>query len=140
VLTSAQKKSAKSIEGKLIAPCCFRGTLDEHESSIAVQLRGEVETLVAQGVPEEEILKRFVDKYGERILAAPRAQGFNLLAYVMPFVGLAVGGVFILLFVRRAVRRGSKDRGARDAAQAPKGEFDESLRARLDEELARFEP
>jgi cytochrome c-type biogenesis protein CcmH len=98
-----------------------------------------VRALVAKGASEEEVLDHFLGKYGERILAAPRVQGFNLLAYVMPVVALAMGGILILFLFRRAA-------GARPAEQprvapggAPSTAFDESLQARFKEELERFE-
>jgi len=138
-LTSEQDKVAKSLDNKLIAPCCFQGTLAEHQSPIATQLRGELRTLIAKGEGEQEILDYFVGKYGERILAAPRVRGFNLLAYVMPVVGLAVGSVLILLLFRHAIRRRGAEPVGTSRSETSAPVFDESLRARFQEELKHFE-
>jgi cytochrome c-type biogenesis protein CcmH len=138
-LTPAQEKIVRSAEGKLIAPCCYRGTLAEHESEISTKLRKEVRDLALAGATEQEILDHFLEKYGERILAAPRAKGFNLLAYVMPVVGLAAGGILILLFLRRAKGTGSVEQSATVEGSATCNDFDESLQARFKDELEHFE-
>src|ERR1051326_3983790 len=48
----------------------------------ALPLKQEVLTLVSQGLPRDEILVRFRDKYGEKILSSPTTEGFNLTAWV----------------------------------------------------------
>lgn len=138
-LTPEQEELARRIDAKLIAPCCFRGTVAEHQSPVAEELRGEVRTLLAEGASERQILDHFVAKYGERILATPKAQGFNLLAYVMPVVGLLVGSLLVFVVLRRALPAGlaQPGRGAPDKPSAE--EFDESLRIRFEKELERFD-
>jgi cytochrome c-type biogenesis protein CcmH len=138
-LTPDQEKIVRSAEGKLIAPCCFRGTLAEHESEIATKLRKEVRDLATAGASEQQILDHFLEKYGERILAAPRAKGFTLLAYVIPVVGLAVGGMLILLFLRGAKGTGSAAQRTTVDASTPASDFDESVQARFKNELEHFE-
>ena len=60
--------------------------------------------MVAEGKNREAILDYYVARYGERILAAPRARGINLLAYTAPFAALILGGcgLFLLRGKRRA--------------------------------------
>ena len=40
---------ALAIETRLLAPCCWNGTLDTHDSELARTLRSEIETRVAHG-------------------------------------------------------------------------------------------
>lgn len=56
---------------------------------------------MALGKSKQEILAYFGSKYGEKILSAPTAEGFNVLAWVAPFVLVILGGAFVLLTVRR---------------------------------------
>ena len=49
---------------------------------------------------EQEILDLFVERYGERILASPRARGFNRLAYVLPWAFFILGAVALVLILR----------------------------------------
>ena len=56
---------------------------------------------IDQGKSDDAILAYFIDKYGSTVLAAPPKSGFNLAAWVMPFVALAVGTLVTVYFVRR---------------------------------------
>jgi len=47
------------------------------------------------------ILDAFVKEYGVQILVRPPARGFNLLGYVMPFIGIALGLVFVWWAIKR---------------------------------------
>lgn len=67
----------------------------------AIPLRREVRTLVDGGFSRDEILNRFQEKYGEKILAAPTTKGFNLTAWVLPFVMLGIGSLVVFATVRR---------------------------------------
>lgn len=77
---------ARALEAKLMAPCCFTQTIDQHESDIARQMRAEVRAWLAEGLSDQQILDRYVERYGARILAVPPAQGFNRLLYWMPYL------------------------------------------------------
>ena len=83
-------EKAREIEDDLIAPCCWSQPVSQHYSEAAEQIRREVRAMVAEGKSRNEILDYYVAKYGERILAAPRAKGFNSLAYILPWAALMV--------------------------------------------------
>jgi cytochrome c-type biogenesis protein CcmH len=92
---------ARDIDNKLMAPCCGANTVREHDSGPAMQMRAEIRQLLAEGKTEKEILDHFVAQHGEKILALPEAQGFNLLAYLLPVGFLVFGALFLLLSLRR---------------------------------------
>jgi cytochrome c-type biogenesis protein CcmH len=96
---SAEK--AREIEDNLIAPCCWSQPVSQHYSEVSEQIRQEVRAMVEAGKSRDEILDHYVAKYGERILATPRAKGFNALAYILPWAALALGAVFLLLLWKR---------------------------------------
>ena len=52
------------------------------------------------GYSAQEILDAFVDVYGERALMAPRAEGFNLVGYIAPFVAFGAGAVGVVALLR----------------------------------------
>jgi cytochrome c-type biogenesis protein CcmH/NrfF len=57
---------------------------------------GEMEQLrsgIASGLSDKVILDGFVEQWGTTVLAAPTMQGFDLVAWIMPF---AVAGVALL--------------------------------------------
>lgn len=68
---------------------------------VSPQMHRDVVALVQGGYTRQEILDAFVDTYGERVLMAPPRTGFNLLAYVMPGFGIAVGAIVLAIVLWR---------------------------------------
>jgi cytochrome c-type biogenesis protein CcmH len=56
---------------------------------------------IDQGKSDEEIVSYFIEKYGSTVLSAPPASGFNLTAWIMPFVALAIGMLVAIYFLRK---------------------------------------
>lgn len=129
-LTPEQEAIARRLDGMFMAPCCFANTLAEHHSPLAGELRQEIRTMLASGATETQIADAFVAKYGERILAAPTAQGFNLLAWILPGIVIAAGSVVIAVVMRRR-------RPQAPSAGVPP-EVSDQVKARFEAELARF--
>jgi cytochrome c-type biogenesis protein CcmH len=71
----------------------------------AIPLRQEIREQMREGKDKAAILAHFADKYGEKILSAPTTQGFNLVAWIAPFVVVLLGAVFVSLTVARWTRR-----------------------------------
>ena len=67
----------------------------------AIPLREEIRAQMNEGKDKAAILAYFSNKYGEKILSAPTAVGFNLVAWVTPFVVVGLGGVFLGIAVKR---------------------------------------
>ncbi|GAB4245716.1 MAG: hypothetical protein Kow00122_02540 [Thermoleophilia bacterium] len=138
-LTPEQEALARRIDGKLIAPCCWTQTVAVHQSQAADQIRMQVRLLVAQGKSEKVILDSFVEQYGEKILAAPRARGLNWLAYILPFAALAAGAGALMLMIPRW-RRPEPVPVTIDEPVRPRGDSTpDRLRGRLEDELSRFD-
>ena len=98
------EERAYSIDKSLICPVCPGETIDQAQVELASQMREIVRERLAEGWSREQILQFFVDRYGERVLAAPPKRGFNLMVWIVPIV-VGVGGVILLVFVVRAMRR-----------------------------------
>jgi len=49
---------------------------------------------------DELVLQSFVQKYGATVLAAPTTTGFNIVAWIVPFVALVLGLLFVTVIVR----------------------------------------
>jgi len=125
---------ARRIEKNLIAPCCWNQPVAQHYSAAAAQIKQEVRQMLAQGKSEREILDHYVSLYGERILASPRAEGFNLLVWVLPWVSLGLGAVLLVVFLRKWRQRSPVLR------QAPAGGIIETkYSARMERELRDLE-
>jgi cytochrome c-type biogenesis protein CcmH len=67
---------------------------------VSPAMHADIKTLIEGGYSAQEILDSFVDTYGERVLMAPRAQGFNLLGWVAPFIAFGAGAVAVAVVLR----------------------------------------
>jgi len=90
---------------------CLGGMICSESKTISK----EVATLMQEGKGKPEVLQAMVVKYGERILATPTKEGFNLTAWILPFVALLVGG----LIVARVISGWKKQIPAPSATAAP---------------------
>jgi cytochrome c-type biogenesis protein CcmH len=68
---------------------------------VSPRVHADIQTLIAGGYTDAEIRDAFVAVYGERVLTAPKPQGFNLLAYVAPFAAITAFGAFAAWIMRR---------------------------------------
>jgi cytochrome c-type biogenesis protein CcmH len=97
-------------------------------------MKAEVAKMLDEGKSQEEILAAFADKYGTRVLSAPPVSGFNLSAWIMPFVALAIG-VLAVAYVARRWKARWPDQAAVGAQTEP-SKYDK----RLEEELEKYTP
>jgi cytochrome c-type biogenesis protein CcmH len=125
----AEPPSAKAIEARLYAPCCYTQTLDVHDSEIAHTLRAEIEQRVARGDTAEAIDADLVERYGPQIHAIP-SWGPSFIPGAA-LVGILLGSVLLATTVRRWRMSAS----AQVAAPTPGPGEDEADR-RLDDELS----
>ena len=63
--------------------------------------RMQIAQMQATGANDETIVETFVKKSGLQALAVPPAQGFSLMAWVMPVFVILLGLTMIWLFVKR---------------------------------------
>lgn len=71
--------------------------------------RAEFTKMLDSGLTVDQIIKMQVDKHGETILSAPTKNGFNLTAWVTPFVALLAGGFGISKIIEAWKRRGGSE-------------------------------
>ena len=91
---SEERPTVRELERELICPTC-RTTLDQSRAPVANQMRRLVAERVAAGDSKSEIKDRLVDEYGPGVLAAPRREGFDLVAWIVPLVGLGLGALAV---------------------------------------------
>jgi cytochrome c-type biogenesis protein CcmH len=64
------------------------------------RMRAELMGALDRGDSDDLTLQAFVQKYGTIVVAAPTTKGFNRVAWIMPFVALALGLTTVVLVVR----------------------------------------
>ena len=67
----------------------------------AGEMNREVRGKLEGGESDEEIYDFYVAQFGAQVLAAPRAEGFNLLGWILPFVVLGLGAGVVVATYRR---------------------------------------
>ncbi len=69
--------------------------------SVSPAMHRDVMQLVDGGYSKPEIIGAFRAAYGDRVLMAPVAEGFNWAAYVTPFLALGAGASLVAVLIRR---------------------------------------
>jgi cytochrome c-type biogenesis protein CcmH len=96
----------------------------------SVPMRAEIDRMIAKGMTRAQIIAFYRRQYGEKVLSAPTTEGFNLLAWTMPFIALVLGGGLMAL----AVGRWHSNPPSSPAPDQP-ASFDPELRRKLEKEL-----
>lgn len=124
--------NAADLEAEIVCPTC-KTTLDQSDSPIARRMKALIRERIAAGASAAQIKAELVDQFGPAVLAEPPKRGFDLLAWLLPLAGLAVGAVFVGALAW-AWSRQRREHGEDEAAS-----LDPELERRLDDELARFD-
>ncbi len=133
----ADSATVGDISKELVCQCgcnmvlsnCIHAECHSRESMMA-SIKGQL----AQGRSKDEIVQSFVQQYGEQVLAAPTKRGFNLVVWVLPFGGLAVGAGVVYATLRVWTRQGKRPQ----MEDAGTEEEDEEYGRRLEKELEEF--
>jgi cytochrome c-type biogenesis protein CcmH len=119
---------------------CFCGTCPHLAVSIctcskADEIKAEIKQKIAQGMTEQQIVNSFVAEYGEVALSTPPKRGFNLTAWMIPFVAFIVGGIVLFTFLKRQQRPPDDQPPTGPSKKSDQSDEDDEYRQRLNEEL-----
>ena len=129
------KTTLPAIEEQVMCVVC-KTPLSVANGPQAEAQRRQIRRLIAAGKTEQQIKDELVAEYGERVLALPDDDGFNLAVYLVPVGGLALALVLLALALPRWRRR-ARARAAQPALAVPALSAED--RRRLDEDLARHD-
>ena len=127
---SEQRPTLTELEGEVMCPVCGT-TLDQSNAPAALQIKRVIANRIEAGDTKSEIKNRLVAEYGEAILAAPKREGFGLLAWWLPLVGILVAASIV------GVGAWRWSRGREREPEGPR--LDPAVERRLDDELARWD-
>ena len=130
-LAAQPQTSLQDIEDEVMCPICGT-TLEQSGSPQAERERQLIRRLIDEGRGKEEIKEVLVREYGEDVIAAPGASGFDLAAWLLPVAALLLAAAGIVAFARRS-REANRGRSQAPAAITP------AERERLDADLTRHE-
>ena len=98
------ERRAQAVDNSLICPICPGETIDRSQVQLAKDMQAIVRVQIDEGRTDEEIRQFFVDRYGERVLAAPPREGFHWLVWAAPPVGVVLA-LLTLFWVTQAMGR-----------------------------------
>ena len=125
----------REIAAALRCPVCQNLSVADSPSQLAQQMRALIRERLVAGESREQIEAYFVSKYGEWVLLSPRRRGLNLLLWVGPLAGAALGLLLAARYLRRWVRR-----PVPAAGRAPEPVLLERVRAEVAREPAPASP
>jgi cytochrome c-type biogenesis protein CcmH len=96
-------------------------------------IKKEISERLASGESKQEILDAFTKKFGEKVLSSPTMQGFNTLAWIMPFAVVLTAGIVLAMVIQRRTHTAAP--GVPSGPAPPAAKIDDPLRARLAREL-----
>jgi cytochrome c-type biogenesis protein CcmH len=134
---SEEHPTLAELERELVCPTC-KTTLQMSNAPVADRMRAFIRQRIAAGDTKSEIKDKLVAQFGESVLAAPPARGFNLLAWLVPIAGGLIAAIAVAVLALRWSRARAAPAGGPSAADSRRPLDPESER-RVDEELARFD-
>lgn len=125
----------EAIASGIKCPVCEDMSVADSPSALAVSMRGRIATELQRGETPAQIRDGFVRSYGDWILLTPPARGFDLTAWILPFVLLLAGLGAAVLAVRRWSPPLAASSGG-DAAAGAEPDLAPSDRALLDRAMS----
>ncbi len=105
--------------------------LDVSSAPVALDMKAYIQARIDAGWDKDRIIDGLVDEFGEGVRATPPKSGFDLIAWVVPALVVALG-LAAIPFIARAWSRSEPEDAA---ASAPPTDEE---RERLEEELRRL--
>lgn len=132
----------RTLEGSVIelsesvyCPCgCVRETIRACVCGTAQGLTLEFQTRLQNGETLEKIREDYLGKYGTQFNAIMRAQGFNMVAYVVPSFILIVGFGVVFVVITR-LKQGVRESARATSATIDRGQFNYR---QVEDELERY--
>jgi cytochrome c-type biogenesis protein CcmH len=131
-LASDAHPTQNELEGEIMCPVCGT-TLDQSDAAIAQNMKMFIAHEIAAGRTKGQIEDALVAKFGEQVLASPPKHGFNLLAWLLPLIGLAIAIPIVGWLAWRW------SHGREPPAPPDEARLDPELDRLVDSELARYD-
>jgi cytochrome c-type biogenesis protein CcmH/NrfF len=136
----AVKKSAEQeITDGIICPCSCGEILTGCTCDTAKEMKAFIANSLQEGKSKAQITQALVAQYGEVVLGAPKAKGFNLVVWVAPILVTLLGFAVAFFLLRRWTGRGPSPASSAAPGSAGSAAHDlDLLRARAEDELRRL--
>ncbi len=132
------KTTVQEVNNAIMSPVCPGKLLTACPSAEGAQLRELVRRKVEAGETKEQIVQYFVEVYGPEVLPVPPPHGFNLTAWLFPFMALLSGLGVVIVLVRAWSAAAASKRNVRSFRQEDAQSSGDALEERLQRELEEF--
>ncbi len=102
------------------------------QCGFAIPAKQEVAQQLSEGKKRDEILSSFVARYGEKVLSAPTTSGFNLAAWITPFLAVLIGAVLVGIVSFRWARNRPQTAPDTSPLSAEANQYQARLKKELD--------
>ena len=109
LLYAQNSDRAKRVDGQLMCMCNCNQILTQCNHvgcTVSAAMIKELDQRVQTAGSDDLLLQSFVQEFGMKVLASPPAQGFNLLAWMIPGIAFALGLWLVVVVIRQWKRRG----------------------------------
>jgi cytochrome c-type biogenesis protein CcmH len=132
---NAKALTVHEVEAGLLCVSCPGEALNKCRSGCGDHMRKEIKGMISRGMTKEEIFEYYSSRHGANILTTPPKSGFNLVAYIAPFVGLLIGVVVAFLLVKKWGHTAETVTEGAEGAEALSSE----MQQKIDDELSKLE-
>ncbi|HEV8659473.1 MAG TPA: cytochrome c-type biogenesis protein [Thermoanaerobaculia bacterium] len=85
----------------LRCPVCQGMSVADSPAEMALNMKRQVNALLARGYTQDQILEYFERSYGEFVLLKPKFRGVNTFVWILPIFALAIGAVIAITKARK---------------------------------------
>ena len=99
---------AKRVGSQLMCMCNCNQILTQCNHvgcTMSAAMIKELDQRVQTNSSDDLVLQSFVQEFGTKVLASPPAQGFNLLAWMIPGIAFGAGLALVIVVIRQWRRR-----------------------------------
>jgi cytochrome c-type biogenesis protein CcmH len=100
----AMETRARHLQRQLRCLICQGESIDESNSSFAVDVRRLVREQIVEGKNDQQVLDFFTARYGDAILMKPPLQSDTWLLWLAPLAVLGIAGMVAWATVKKAAR------------------------------------
>ncbi len=102
-MTPDMKKDFNSLTADLACLCGCGTTVyscPHVTCGFAVPVRKNIREMMKDGLSRKEIVAKLVSTHGEAILAKPTFTGFNLMAWITPFIAILLMAISLVVLIK----------------------------------------
>lgn len=110
----ALERRLTALASEIRCPVCQGQAIVDSPAESARHMKEEVRMMLAAGYSDQQVLTWLEGRYGEFIRLSPRAEGLNLIVWILPLALLLGGAGVVGVILARSKKAALRDPGGRD--------------------------